>query len=61
MNLKNIPGLWIYLENGPWTLKISPVVSGLRVNIKNDILRRKCPFEGFWGFGQFGLFTLLTF
>ena len=60
-----VPGLWVYLENGPWTLKISPVVPGLRVNIKNGpfaLFRdENALLRGFEGFGQFGLFTLLTF
>ena len=46
-----VPRLWSYLINGHWTLKISPAVPGLRVNIKNGpfalFLRRKCPFEAF--------------
>ena len=57
--------LWVYLENGLWTLKISPVVLGLRVNIKNGpftLFRdENALFRGFGGFGQFDLFTLLTF
>ena len=60
-----IPGLWVYLENGPWILKISPVVPGLRVNIKNGhfaLFRyENALLRGFWRFGQFGLFILLTF
>ena len=60
-----ILGLWVYLENGLWTLKISPVVPGLRVNIKNGpfaLFRdENAILSGFGGFGQFSRFTLLTF
>ena len=60
-----VPGLWVYLVNGPWTLKISPEVPGLRLNIKNGpfaLFRdENALLRSFEGFGQFGLFTLLTF
>ena len=60
-----VPKLWVYLENGPWTLKISPVVPGLRVYIKNSpfaLFRdENALLRVFGGFGRFGLFTLLTF
>ena len=60
-----VPGLWGYLINGPWTLNISPAVSGLRVNIKNGPFAlfqdENALLRGLGGFGQFGLFILLTF
>ena len=60
-----VPKLCVYLENGPRTLKISPVIPGLRVNIKNGPFAQfrdeNALLRGIGGFGQFGLFTLLTF
>ena len=50
-----VTGLWVYLAYSLWTLKISPVVHGLRVYLKIG------PFGFFWyenalleGFGGFG-------
>ena len=58
---KIVHGLCVYLDNKPWTFKISPNNPGLSFYLENghfSLFRdENTLLGGFGGFGQFGLFT----